>query len=161
MIMEVFKNMKKEGQTAMMIAIFVPLIIGVIVLGIVFSLISDQTTTVAVSNDLFTSVDKTCVRLNNNFCFIAGSLAVTNTTVDVTGNYSECGTSGDLFGAAFNTSGTSKSSAMKTASLNASYTRISCDRIQGALTTTIINNIPILFAVLLLVFIAGFLVIKR
>jgi len=143
----------KKGN---MLAITVVLIIALIALSIVVSLITGQQATTAVADDQFTALTSTCVRITDN-CYTPNSVVVTNATSgDVaTGNFSECGSAGvDFFGLS------EAGGQYNSQTANATYTEQSCERLTG-FTATIINNVPLLLAVALLVFVAGGIMIYK
>lgn len=150
---------KKQGQIAVgvIITISVILIIGVVMLQVIFSQISTQQSQTSVQNDLYSAeANTTCTRLTTE-CYAKGTLAVVNVskTLVVNGNFTECTINGDFQGVRM------IEDIWEGNSLNASYTRISCAFIQGNLTRIILNNVPVLFAVLLMVFLAGFIILKK
>ena len=140
----------KKGQTNMVVIIMVTIILAMVSISIVWGLIRSQQDTTAIKNDTFTTSNTSCVRLTNN-CYIANSLTVDNLSTDHTGNFTECGSSSMLYG----TIGAANWPLASGDLMNASYTEQACGRITG-LTGTIINYVPLLMAVLILVFVAGF-----
>lgn len=154
--------MKKKSQaniTSIMVMIAIGLIIGVVMLQIIFSQISEQTTTKTQSDIQFAVQTKgICTRVTSR-CIQSISSVVNNTGASITGNFTRCGSGTDLFGHTFNQSGDSDIDLVGD-TVNTTFIEESCSRIEGALTTTVVNNVPILFAVALLVFVAGFLILK-
>lgn len=148
--------MSKKGQlgATVIIGISVTLIIAVIMVGIVFSQITNQQTETAVSNDLFTANNDTCVRLDASNCIQPASLTVANGTDDFSGNFSECGDGNDVYGAQLSAVG--GGTGLDGTGLNASYTQRDCGYITGT-TGTILNYVPILLAVALLAFLGFYI----
>ena len=153
--------MNNKGQGAI-IAMAIGAILSVVILGIIFSTLTEQTTTTAVTDDQFTGINETCVRLTAN-CYTPGSLTITNstnTTKDVLGNFTECGDlSTVIYGALGNIANCEECEL--TNALNASYTGRSCGYIASGTTRTLVNLLPVLLAIAILIFIVGFIVLKR
>jgi len=151
----------KKGQIVnLIIGLSVTLIIGIVIFSVVQSIVLDQTSTTAITDDQFTADNSTCVRVTAD-CFASGSATVENATsgVSLTGNFTQCGQSSDWYG--LNLKADGKGLRIDGATVNTSYSEISCNQIQSGTTTTVIQLLPLLFAVLLLVFVAGFIVLKR
>ncbi len=153
--------MNKKGQGAI-IAMSIGVILLVVILAVIFSTLSEQTTTTAVVGDQFTGINETCVRVTPN-CYSPGSLSVINTTdadTELGGNFSECGDSSVVLYGAFgdisSCLGCEESNA-----LNASYTERSCGFITSGTTRTLINLLPVLLAIAVLIFILGFVALRR
>lgn len=156
--------MNKKGQGAI-IAMAIGAILLVVILSVIFSTLSAQTTETAVINDRFTvlngSGNATCARVTND-CIAPGSTtAILNRTdaVDLTSNFSECGASGDLFGYNVISPGTQPS--IVGGEANATYVVRSCAFIAAGTTRTLINLIPVLLAIAILIFIVGFAALRR
>ena len=150
--------MNNKGQGAI-IAMAIGAILLVVVLGVIFSTLSDQVSDTAVTEQVFAATNGTCVRLTAN-CYVGGTLTVVNSTsntVDATGNFSECGTSGDIFGALPNII----DGGLDGANHNASYSERSCAFITSGITRTLVNLIPVLLAIVILVFILGFVALRK
>lgn len=148
----------KKAQTAMWVTIMIVSIIGIVSLQIMYTSIKDQTTTTAITDDQFTGSNTSCVQITEE-CILSLS-SVENATGSVTigaGNYSLCysDSSGDyadgieLDDAEYNGM-----------TLNATYTEVNCGYITG-LTALVVNNLPIIFGVAILVFVAGFVMTKK
>jgi len=150
----------KKGQVSTIIAIFIPLLIGVVVLGVIFSFISDRMQQTAITFDEFTgAANYACARVTND-CLVAGTGIVYNQSHTSTGNFTECGEGSDLYG--FRTNGTGLAvNNFESVALNSSYTEIDCGYISSGTVRNIINITPLLFAVALLVFVGGFIILKR
>ncbi len=151
---------KKFGQVGMIIAITIGLIIGIVVFQIIFTLIDDQTKTVAISNDAFTASNSTCVEVTSQ-CLQAGSGVVTNTSETQTGNFTECQVNNPDKLNGFSLNPNDGGDGFDGAVVNASYTEISCSFISGGTTQTVLNLLPLLLAVALIVFVTGFIVLKK
>lgn len=155
-------QMNKKGQGAI-IAMSIGLILAVVILGVIFSQLRDQTTTSAVIGDQFTGINRTCVRITPD-CYTPGSLALSNasntsTEKDIAGNFTECGNSNVvLFGAIGNIIECEECE--NTLALNASYSKRSCGYITNATTRTLVNLLPVLLAIAILIFILGFVALK-
>lgn len=154
--------MKKKGEiVSNMITIAVGLIIGIVMLGIIFSQISEQTVTTPITADQFTGANGTCVSITTN-CIVSASGVLINSTGGnaATGNFTQCDSNSNnkLDGYSLNAVGGSPGWNGET--INASYNERSCAFIEGSITTLIVNNVPVLFAVALLVFLAAFIVLK-
>lgn len=152
------ENMKKGqmGLAGVFIGIMVVLIMGVIVLSIIFTQISNQTTTTAVSNDLFTADTASCVRVTNNCMLSTGTLTVTSGGDTIpTANYSRCPSGEDNYGIQASTAD------LDAVALNATYTEVDCGYIEAGTSRTVITLLPLLFAVGLLVFVVGYMASKR
>jgi len=149
--------MKKAQLSGVMLGILITVIMAMIVIQVVFSLIEAKTTTTAVTGDQFTPQNQSCVRLTTE-CLQRGTLSVVNASTGkvLTGNFTECGTGNDLFGAVGNFIGCDECDQIQ----NASYTEVDCQPLPGGLTTTIINYLPLLLAVVILVFVAGYIGVK-
>ncbi len=159
------KQMNKKGQGAI-IAMAIGAILLVVILSVIFSTLTAQTTTTAVSDDTFTVVNETCTRVilvtSLIGCISPGSTSSivnsTGTGVNAIGNFTECGTSGDLFG--YNmAAGADK--VFDGTLVNATYTARSCEFITSGTTRTLVNLIPVLLAIAILIFIVGFIALSR
>lgn len=155
--------MNKKGQLVpIMVTILVVVIIGMVVLQIIFSQVSEQTTQTSVVDDQFTAANGTCVQVTpSGQCYNPGSGTLTNATDDddATGNFTECGDNSGLFG--FNLDPSGGDVELDGQTMNASYTQESCGFISSGITRTVINNYSILFAVALLVFVAAFIIVRN
>ncbi len=154
--------MKKKGQVGMILTITIGLILGIVMFQIIFTQIFDQTTTRNIVDDQFTAANGTCVQVTSD-CIGLNSGVIENgsNAVVVTSNFTECQVNnpGKLNGFLLNVNAADP--AHDGATLNASYNERSCSFISGGTTTTVLNLLPLLFAVVLLVFVAGFVVLKR
>ena len=155
------KNMNNKAQGAI-IAMSIGVILLVVILGVIFSTLSEQTSTTSVIGDQFTGINKTCVRITPN-CYTPNTLVIVNGTnglVVATGNFTECGdSSAVLFGALGNI--VDCDTCEDTLALNASYTGRSCGFITSGTTRTLINLLPVLLGIAVLIFILGFIALKR
>lgn len=148
------KSMKsKKGQmVGVMTAILISVLIGVIMTSIVHTQITEQTALTTVTNDPFTMSNTTCVRLTEN-C-INSFTSVTNTTVTIgSGNYSRCTSSQTYDGILV--SADTYIDGLNGQPLNASYLEESCAALPTGLTRTIAGYFAILMAVIILVYVAG------
>jgi len=155
---------KKAQITQIIITLSVLLIIGVVVLQVIFSQIADQTTVTGVVNDTFSTTNASCTRITSTAanCIVPSSTVITNSSIDRTGNFTECDSTSDgkVDGIKLNTGANGGASQYSGFDMNATYNQRGCNYITGGLTTTVINNLPVLFAVLLLVIVAAAIVIK-
>ena len=143
----------KKGNT--IIVLTVALIIGIISLSIGWQTIQDKTLTTAITDDQFSASNSTCVEITDN-CVLSIT-SIENATIPIgSGNYSLCNVDapsqsddGVLF-----TVGVGDEYNGET--LNVTYTEVDCSRITGT-TATIINYTPVLWALGLLVLVAGFI----
>ena len=141
----------KKGNAAVMTTLLIGIIVGVISLSIVFTQIRGQTTTTAVSNQAFTATNTSCTRLTTD-C-VASLTSVDNLSTVLTGSYDLCGSGGDNYGLRTNPEDNNHS----TSDINVSYIRESCAPITGGITTTIVGYFAVLMAVVILVFVVGFI----
>ncbi len=155
--------MRKKGQVGMILTITIGLILGIVMFQIIFSTIDDQTSTRTITDDTFTAANDTCVQVTS-LCIAAGSGVIENGTGGTdtaTGNFSDCQVNnpGKLNGFLLKSDvgGTIYDGVV----MNATYSERSCSFISGGTTTIVLNLLPLLFAVLLLVFVAGFIAFKR
>ena len=148
--------MNKKGS-AVIIGVCITVIIAVITLSIAYTSIENQQSTTTVTDDLFTAVNGSCERVVDE-C-IQSTTSIKNASADITGNFTLCGSSGDLYGYMLNVEGADPN--LDSAELNASYIRISCSYIPSGTTRTIINYVPILLVVVLLAFLGFYAGIKR
>lgn len=157
-----FEMAKKWGQVGMIITITIGLILGIVMFQIIFSTIDSQTSTSRVADDLFTGVNDTCTQVTSE-CIAPGSGVIENGTGGqiATGNYTECQVNNPdkINGFLLNKEGADPS--LDGEEMNATYTERSCSFIGGTTTQTVLNLLPLLFAVVLLVFVAGFIVLKK
>lgn len=152
--------MNKIAQTSIFIVILVSVLIGVIAVSIVSSQINRQTAYTTITDDQFTMSNTSCVDVTAN-C-ISSLTSVENVTGSVTigsGNYSICNVnapstrydgilvSGDAY----------VDSNFNGLTLNSTYVEEACDSIQGGITRTIVPYFVILMAVVLLVFVTGYI----
>ncbi len=144
--------MMKKGQANFMVVILMVVIIAMIAISVIWGTIRAQQDTTAVTNDPFTAINLTCVRITDN-CYLAGTLITKNATGNTitTGNFSECGEGSLRYGALVNI----QNDTDVLPAQNASYTESACGRITG-LTGTIIDYVPLLMAVVILVFVSAF-----
>ena len=159
----------KKGQIAVnvIIGMGITLIIGVIVLSIIWTQYADQVGSATITGDQFTASNTTCVELTDKCLTSITSLnnATGNSTMKSTiigsGNYSICTARGlnNKFDGVLLDGDTVVDAGYNGQTVNASYTEISCNRITG-MTATIVGYLPVLLAIVLLIFLAGFIAIK-
>ena len=141
--------MNKKGTSSMIF--WITIIIAVIIVGITFGIVSDQTATTPITADQFTAVNNSCVRLTTNCIQVGSTSSVINQSgAESVGNFTECGDLNKPYGLLLLDEGGYD---LDGKTLNASYTEQNCIRVTG-LTSTIINYVPLLLAVVLLVFVA-------
>ena len=154
----------KKGQmgTGMVLAISIPLIIGVIVLALVFGLLRDQTSISSIANDTFTTSNTTCTRVTPNCLYSLTSVANATGGENIgIGNFSTCKVGDDLAGVLFEgTAGVDISDKYNGQLMNVSYDELACNYIAGGMTRTLVLYLPILLGVLLFVFVAGYIGMK-
>ncbi|KKN42279.1 hypothetical protein LCGC14_0714790 [marine sediment metagenome] len=156
--------MNKKGQGAI-IAMAIGAILLVVILGVIFSTLREQTQTTAVASDSFTSANETCTRVTVATsaidCIQPGSTtAIVNDTngADVSVEFAECGASGDIFG--YDTTSQTNVSHIGV-TINATYTARNCAFITSTTTRTLVNLIPVLLGIAILIFIVGFMALRR
>ncbi len=153
--------MNKKGQGAI-IAMSIGAILLVVILSVIFSTLSDQTTRTAIASDRFTAANGTCTRVTaSEDCILAGSTtAIVNNSnaANLLNNFTECGTSGDVFG--YDMVAGAQASVVG-ATANATYTEESCAFITSGTTRTLVNLIPVLLAIAILIFILGFVALRK
>lgn len=150
--------MNKKGNMAI-ISLTVALIIGLIALTVGWELIQDKTATTEITDDQFTAVNGSCTRITSasDKCIsnVAGTIRLENASngEDVLGNFTLCGSqsSSSLNGYSLTTI-----PSLDGATINATYNEIACTQLTGT-TATITNYVPLLWAVALLVLVAGFI----
>ena len=153
--------MNKKGQGAI-IGMAIGAILLVVILSVIFSTLGEQTTVLAIVDDQFTSANGTCVRVTGAAdCIAPGSTSslVNQSEAEATGNFTECGTNGDIFGYDMNVAGALAS--LKGTAINATYTQRSCAFITNGTTRTLINLLPVLLALAILIFIVSFIALRR
>lgn len=147
--------MNQKGQANVMVVIMITIILAMVAISVVWGLVRSQQDTTTITDDQFTGINETCVRLTDN-CYVPNTLSITNSTSktkDVGGNFTECGDTSMVYGARGNIAECGECEL--SLALNASYTEQACGRITG-MTGTIINYLPLLMAVIILVFVAAF-----
>ncbi len=156
--------MNKKGQGAI-IAMSIGAILAVVILSVIFTTLTNQTTLTPVTSDRFTAANGTCVRVtlatSTVDCISPGSTsAIVNDTngANILADFEECGTAGDIFG--YNmVAGANESVVGATA--NATYTGRSCAFITSGTTRTLVNLLPVLLAIVILIFIVGFIALRK
>ncbi len=142
----------KKAQTNGMVIILMVVIIAMVAISVAWGLIRSQQDTTSIVDDVFTVSNTSCVRIVDT-CYTPNTLVVTNATdgAGATGNFTECGAGVIPYGAI----GVVDWDYATGDTANATYTQQACQRLTG-LTGTIIDYVPVLMAVLILVFVAGF-----
>ena len=146
--------MNKKAQTNMMVIIMITVILAMVAISVTWGLIRGQLDTTAISSDPFTATNETCTRVTTN-CIVAGStteILNNSDAVDVTNNFVECGAGINVYGYDM---APEANTSLVGEQVNATYTEEACTRITG-LTATIINYVPLLMAVIILVFVSMF-----
>lgn len=146
----------KKAQTNAMVIIMMVVIIAMVSISVTWGLIRDQRDTRAITEDPFVVANGTCIRVTN-LCIRRGTTSTIENATEASpanrvGNFTECGIGNDLYG--YNTHNETDV-ALIGQTMNSSYTEESCTPIVG-ITGTIIDYIPILMAVLILVFVSAF-----
>ena len=133
--------------------------IGLVVLQIAFSLITNQTKSTAIVDDQFAASNTSCVDVSPN-CILSMTKIENVSTGETlgTGNYSLCSVNSGS--AAYNDGVLLDDSEYNGLTLNATYTEVDCGHVTG-LTGVVIQNIPVLLAIALLVFASGFAIMKK
>ena len=148
---------KAHPQTAAWITIMIVSIIGLVTLQIMYTSIRDQTATTSITDDQFTG-STSCVDITDNCILTLDSVEnATGGETLGTGNYSLCDANS---GGKYNDGIILDDAEYNTETLNATYTEVNCGHLTG-LTALVVNNVPILVAVALLVFAAGFAMMKK
>ena len=156
--------MNNKGQGAI-IAMSIGAILAVVILSVIFSTLSEQTTDgPLVTNDIFTGENGTCTRVSTN-CYTPGTLVVGNATAGseegIAGNFTECGDSQQVLFGAFGQIVACPGCDGGASALNATYTSRSCGFITSGTTRTLINLLPVLLALAILIFIVGFITLRK
>ncbi len=152
--------MKRKGQAQMMIGLGVALIITVIILGVVFTFLTDNALTLTtVSEEDHATTDNVSLQLDNDR-IVTSSMVIRNGTLIVTDNidnrnWSLTETTGQIL--VFNNSGFGFQAG---ATLTYNYSFRPDGFVDDGTTRTIISIIPLLLAIVLLVFAVGFIAIK-
>lgn len=156
-------NMRRKGQMNAMLALSIGLILGVVILGVVFSFISDQTSTSTITADQFTASNESCVQVTSNCITTLTNVynATTPGPIEAGGNYSICTVGGALSGLYLNPADSQGNIDNNGYTANATYNERSCGFITSGTTRTLVTLIPLLLAIVALVFVTGFLVLKR
>jgi len=148
--------MKKYNQAAMWTAILIVLVIGLVALQIMYTSISNQTSETTITDDQFVGSNTTCVDLTDQ-CILSLTSIENGTVVVDAGNYSLCEANS---GGKYSDGILLDDAEFNGYTLNATYTEVNCGHLTG-LTAVVVNNVPILVAIALLVFAAGFAIMKK
>lgn len=142
----------KKAMIGIMTAVLISVLIGVIMTSIVHTQITEQTTTTTVTNDEFTMNNASCVRVSNN-C-IQSITSVVNTSITIgANNYTRCFATQTYDGILV--FGDNYTDGLNGQPLNATYIEESCAALPGGLVRTIATYFAVLMAVVLLVYLAG------
>jgi len=150
--------MYKKGQKAVFAVFLVP-IITVILLGIIWSTVQTATVPTAVTNEAFTSVNDTFVALDyNDWVECSAVRNINGTTLGAAaGNYTV-----SLSGGSINvTTAGLGIDAGSGYTMYADYTYRADSYVDSSLGRTIVGYLPIMFALVVFVFIAGYIVLKK
>jgi len=151
------KNKKGQLGTTI-IGIGVVLIIGVIIASIMYSQVDNQTSQTTVTDDQFTASNSSCVDITDKCIYSVTSVENGTGSYTVTsGNYSTCKVNSGL---RWDDGLLVSDDLVNGQTLNATYTEIDCGYISSGLTRTIVNYLPVLLAVALLIFLAGYVTMK-
>ena len=144
--------MEKKGQGGVFAVFLIP-IITVILLGIIWSTVQTATVPTSVTNESFTGVENTYVALT--YDDMAAVSAVRNSThnaLTVTTDYVVNLAAGSIN---ITTAGGGNGTCY------ADYTYKDDSYMDSSIGRTIIGYLPVIFAVVILIFIAGFVVLKK
>lgn len=139
------------------LAVFLVPIMCVILLGIVWSTVQTATTIQTVTNESFTAVNDTHVALTYDGWVACSAVRNVNDTTLGTGNYS-VGLSGGTIN--ITTAGLAVDNGSGFTHY-ADYTYKDDSYMESSMSRTVIGYLPIIFALAMLVFIAGFIVLKK
>lgn len=142
--------MKKKGQGMMMVSIAIMAIIGVVILGVVFSFLNDNSLTTD-------SVAGESVTTSNNTATVANA-----DTLDLTSFYNTTDTWTDQIGVDVNlTNGVLTTAANITdGAYSVNYTYYPTGYIDSSTNRTLMSLLPVMLAIVLLVGIIGYNVLK-
>lgn len=144
--------MNKKGQAGIM-AIFITLLIGLIAFTVANPLIINKIQTTAVTHDTFIASNTSCVSVAS-LCInsLTATVNASNGVAIGVGNWTICRSS--LANDGLQLTGDAGVQALYDGeNINASYVMQDCQPITGT-TGTILSYVPLLFAVILLVFVA-------
>lgn len=150
---------KKAQAGSIWIGLTVTVILAVMVISIVWTQWQDQTTVTRVSNDTFTPTNNTCVQVTSD-C-VSSLKYVYNASNGLAiglNNFSICKLGGENQGILFEGTAVWESQLMGK-NLNATYDEISCSNITG-MAGSLLSYIPLMLAIAVLVFVAGFMAFK-
>lgn len=146
----------RKGQIGA--TIFIPVVIAVILLGVVFTFITDQRSTTTVTDDQFTASNTSCVEITN--ACINSITRIENAsgggTILSASNYTLCiatGTTNEYDGILLSPTASLE---LNGKTVNATYEGESCEAIDG-MTGTMIDYIPVLLAVVLIIGVAVYI----
>jgi len=140
-----------------LLAVFLVPLIAVILLGIIWSTVQTATTGQSITNESFTAVNDTYVALTYDDWLACSAVRNVNGTTLGTGNYTV-----DLAGGRINIS--TAGLAVDEGSgytMYADYTYKADSYMEGSTTRMVIGYIPLIAAVVVLVFIIGFIMLKK
>lgn len=139
----------------MVMVMFMTLLLGLIVISIVVPLITNKVTDSTVTDDQFTASNTTCVEVAE-YCIQTFSVVNASNGITTTGNFSVCAVSGQGRGLNMSSNDEANAWEMNGLTMNAIYTQRDCQPITG-FTGTILTYVPVLMALLLLIFVAAFM----
>ena len=156
--------MNKKGQGAI-VGMAIGAILLVVILAVIFSTLSNQISadTTTITADQFTADNTSCVRVTQN-CIVTLTTVVNATNADgieATGNYSACDISGDASGIALSPDDADGNIDNNGFTANATYNERSCAFITSGTTRTLVALIPVLLAIAILIFILGFMTLRK
>ena len=144
--------MKKKGQGGVFAVFLVP-IITVILLGIIWSTVQTATVPTSVTNESFTGIENTDVALTyDDWAAVSAVRNATNDAVTVTTGYVADLSSGSIN---ITTAGGGNGT------YYADYTYKEDSYMESSTSRMVTGYIPLLAAVVIFVFIAGFIVMKK
>jgi len=143
--------MKSKGQAQF--AVFLVPIIAVILLGIIWSTVRTATTPTSVTNESFTGVENTNVALTyDDWAACSAVRNATNDALTVTTDYVADLTNGQIN---ITTAGGGNGT------YYADYTYKEDSYMESSTSRLVTGYIPVIFAVAVLIFVAGYVMLKR
>jgi hypothetical protein len=150
----------KKAQS-MMVGLGITLLLAVIIFSLIYTSISSQTTVTAVTDDTLTLSNTSCTQLTPQCINSITTIENATSAADVlsASNYSIC-TYGSTPSGILLTGGASGDALWNGETVNVTYTETACNYISGTMTRTIISHLPMILAVVLLVFVGGYVALK-
>lgn len=146
--------MNKKGQIGIM-GIFITLLIGLVAFSVANPLIYNKITTTTATHDTFTASNSSCTTVSDDLLCIQSLTATVNASNGFTintANFTICSASAQGDGLILDGDASSNAK-FNGYSVNATYTERDCQPITGT-AGTIIGYVPLLFAVILFIFVA-------